>query len=314
MKPSLWDYLREAFNARPIGMFFAPNWAMLTGFGLAGYLHDPGWLVLGAGVELGYLLMLGTNARFQRFVAGKLSAGGGSDGERKLATLFATLPEPDQRRYQALAQRAQAILQQQFHGDTVAPGYGSQSDSLARLTWMYLRLLVTRQAILRVVRDQARAPGEPPPVPPIPGPGQVLKPSPPAPHHASTRRPTLEQRLADLRRRLEDPDIGDDLRRSLESQAELLEQRVARRGQADEKLAFLDAELTRIEEQIELIREQAVLSSDPEHLSQRIDEISAGLGSTGEWIAEQQKTIGALDDLISEPPPLSSQTRVRESN
>ena len=33
MKPSLWDYLREAFNARPIGMFFAPNWAMLGGFG-----------------------------------------------------------------------------------------------------------------------------------------------------------------------------------------------------------------------------------------------------------------------------------------
>jgi hypothetical protein len=64
----------------------------------------------------------------------------------------------------------------------------------------------------------------------------------------------------------------------------------------------------------ELIREQAVLSTDPEHLSQRIDEISATLGSTGEWIADQQKTIGAMDDLISEPPPLSSQTRVRQSN
>jgi hypothetical protein len=111
-----------------------------------------------------------------------------------------------------------------------------------------------------------------------------------------------------------DASIGDDLRRSLEGQAELLEQRVARRGQADEKLAFLDAELTRIEEQVELIREQAVLSTDPEHLSQRIDEISATLGTTGEWIADQQKTIGAMDDLISEPPPLSSQTRVRESN
>jgi hypothetical protein len=258
--------------------------------------------------------MLGTNARFQRFVSGKLSAGGGNDAERKLATLFATLPDADQRRYQSLAQRAQAILQQQFHGDTAAPGHASQSDSLAKLTWMYLRLLVTRQAILRVVRDGARTPGEPPPVPPIPGPGQVLRPSAPPQQHGSSHRPTLEQRLADLRRRLQDPDIGDDLRRSLESQAELLEQRVARRSQADEKLAFLDAELTRIEEQVELIREQAVLSSDPEHLSQRIDEISASLGSTGEWIADQQKTIGALDDLISEPPPLSSQTRVRESN
>jgi hypothetical protein len=314
MKPSLWDYLREAFNARPIGMFFAPNWAMLGAFGLAGTLHDPAWLMLGAGVELGYLLTLATNGRFQRFVAGKLSAGGNSEGERKLAALFATLPDADQRRHQGLAQRAQAILQQQFHGDTTAPGYGSQSDSLAKLTWMYLRLLVTRQAILRVVREGNRALGEPPPVPQIPGPGQVIRPVPGSGHHGTTSRPNLEQRLADLKRRLADPDLADDLRRSLEGQAELLEQRVARRSQADEKLAFLDAELTRIEEQVELIREQAVLSSDPEHLSQRIDEISASLGTTGEWIADQQKTIGAMDDLISEPPPLSSQTRVRESN
>ena len=74
MKPSPWDYLREAFNAKPIGMFLPPNWAMLAGFGMAGWLHDPGWLVLGAGAELGYLLLLSTNARFQRFVSGKMGA------------------------------------------------------------------------------------------------------------------------------------------------------------------------------------------------------------------------------------------------
>ena len=95
---------------------------------------------------------------------------------------------------------------------------------------------------------------------------------------------------------------------------ELLEQRVARRGEADSKLAFLDAELARIEEQVELIREQAVLSTDPEHFSQRIDEISATLGATGQWIAEQQQTLGAMDDLISEPPPLTAQGRAREMN
>jgi hypothetical protein len=314
MRPSLWDYVREAFNARPIGMFVAPNWAMLAGFGMAGYLHDPGWLVLGAGLELGYLLTLATNGRFQRFVAGKLSAGGSNEAERKLAALFATLPDADQRRHKTKAQRCQSIHKQQFQNDTSAPGYASQSDSLSRLTWMYLRLLVTRQAILRVVREGARSPGEPPPVPAIPGSGQVLRSTPPPVQHGTTSRPSLEQRLAELRRRLQDPELGDDLRRSLESQAELLEQRVARRGQADEKLAFLDAELTRIEEQVELIREQAVLSTDPVHLSQRIDEISATLGSTGDWIADQQNTIGAMDDLISDPPPLSSQTRVRQSN
>jgi hypothetical protein len=298
MRPSLWDYVREAFNAKPIGMFLPPNWAMLGAFGLAGYLHDPGWLVLGAGVELGYLLLLGTNVRFQRFVGGKLSAGGSREVEQRWQRLVAALPDIDRRRYAALAQRCQTVLEQQFRGDTAAPGFASQSDSLGKLTWMYLRLLVTRQGIQRVLREGGvRAPGDPPPVPGTP---------------ASS--PRLDVRLADLKRRLDDPAISDDLRRSLQGQADLLEQRLARRSEADGKLAFLEAELTRIEEQVELIREQAALSTDPDHLSQRIDEISATLGTTGEWIADQQKTIGAMDDLISEPPPLSAQTRARELN
>ena len=167
MKPSLWDYVREAFNARPIGMFLPPNWAMLAGFGLAGYLHDPGWLVLGAGVELGYLLLLGTNARFQRFVAGKLSAGGSRRG-RSAGWQRWSRPcrTPTAAATPTLAQRCQSVLEQQFHGDTSAPGFASQSDSLGKLTWMYLRLLVTRQGIQRVLREGgARAPGDPPPVP-----------------------------------------------------------------------------------------------------------------------------------------------------
>jgi hypothetical protein len=65
---------------------------------------------------------------------------------------------------------------------------------------------------------------------------------------------------------------------------------------------------------VELIREQAVLSTDPEHFSQRIDEISATLGSTGQWIADQQQALGAMDDLIAEPPPLTTPGRARESN
>ena len=301
MRPSLWDYVREAFNAKPIGMFLPPNWAMLGAFGLAGYLHDPGWLVLGAGVELGYLLLLGTNTRFQRFVAGKLSAGGSRDVEQRWQQLVASLPDVDRRRYAALAQRCQSVLEQQFHGDTSAPGFGSQSDSLGKLTWMYLRLLVTRQGIQRVLREGGvRSPGDPPPVPGSSAPGISIS--------------GLEKRLAELKRRLDDQSITDDLRRSLQGQAELLEQRVARRSEADQKLAFLDAELARIEEQVELIREQAALSTDPDHLSRRIDEISATLGTTGEWIADQQKTLGAMDDLISEPPPLAAQTRARELN
>jgi hypothetical protein len=298
MRPRFWDYLREAFNARPIGMFVPPNWAGLTVFGLLALAQqEPGWLVIGAGAELGYLALLSTNRRFQRFVAGKHSASGSRDSQRMLAALLQRLPEADRRRYTLLAQRCQSVLDLQFHGDDSAPGYDTQSDSLGRLTWMYLRLLVTRQAILHVLKEPAATGGGQALPPPIPG----------APAHQR-----LEARLADLRARLADPSLSDELRHSLSGQVELLEQRLARRREANEKLAFLDAELTRIEEQVELIREQAAISADPQSLSQRIDEIGATLGGTARWIADQQQALGAMDDLLMEPPPLTTQTRERE--
>jgi hypothetical protein len=53
---------------------------------------------------------------------------------------------------------------------------------------------------------------------------------------------------------------------------------------------------------VELIREQAALSSDPTTLSSRIDEITATLGGTSQWIRDQQQMFGAMEDLLSEPP------------
>jgi len=48
MKLGLMDYVRAAFNARPIGMWIPPNWIGLGVFGFLGVLN-PGFWVLGAG-------------------------------------------------------------------------------------------------------------------------------------------------------------------------------------------------------------------------------------------------------------------------
>ena len=94
---------------------------------------------------------------------------------------------------------------------------------------------------------------------------------------------------------------------------QILEQRKAQRTEGGEKLAFLEAELTRIHEQVELIREQAVLSTDPELLSRRIDEIATTLGGTSQWIRDQQQVYGVMQDLVAEPPPLPLQSRGKVS-
>ncbi len=299
MKPRIWDYLKAAFNARPIGMFVPPNWLMLAAFALLGF-QEPGLLVVGAGVELAYLSVLATHPRFQRFVAGQQQVSSQRDVQARLQSMFQSLNDADRRRYQRLATRCQAILEQQFGRSTDAPGYGMQSESLGKLTWMYLRLLVTRQAIYRVVSTAAGTP-------------TVVRMSDYPQTPPGERTEDLQRRLVDLQRRLADTTLGDELRHSLEGQCDLLQQRVKRRAEAEGKLAYLDAEIQRIEEQVELIREQAVLSTDPETFSHRIDEIGATLSGTADWISEQQRTLGAMDDLISEPPSLTSQTRAKVS-
>ena len=277
MKPSLWDYVREAFNARPIGMFIPPNWVGLAIFGFLGIVN-PGFLVIGLGLELAYLGVLSTNERFQRLVAASRQWETRQRWQEKVEAEVKQLSAEGQQRYRALEARCRAILEQQVHLGIVSTGLEAQGEGLGRLLWIYLRLLMTRQAIDKIVRESTAARDD---------------------------AGRLEERVSNLQSRLNEETLGDELRKSLTGQIEILQQRLEKRREAKEKLAFLDAELTRIQEQVELVREQAVLSTDPETVSQRIDQITTTLGGTTQWITEQQKIYGAVEDLMAEPPSLS---------
>ncbi|MET0218941.1 MAG: hypothetical protein ABW205_13580, partial [Burkholderiales bacterium] len=165
---------------------------------------------------------------------------------------------------------------------TVPGGLESQADGLGRLSWMFLRLLVARRTIQQVIGES--------------GDGTDLR-----------------KRLSALERQQADASLTEELRRSLGGQLDILKQRLLQRTEAERKLTYIDAELERIQQQVELIREQAALSTDPELLSQRIDEITATLGTTGQWIRDQQQVYGAMEDLLTDPPPLAPDARARES-
>ncbi len=285
MKPGFSDYLREAFSARPMGMFMPPNWAGLGLFAFLGLLN-PGFWVIGLALELTYLGALASNDRFQRLVAAKQQWSERRSWQAKVDEMVRTLGSDGQQRYRTLEVRARSILEQQLRGASIAPGLETQGEGLGRLLWIYLRLLIMRQAIERIVREASDGSEE------------------------TTR---LQQRIENLKLRLDQESLSEDLRKSLASQIDILQQRIEKRREAKEKLAFLDAELTRIQEQAELVREQAVLTTDPETVSQRIDQITATLGGTSQWISEQQKIYGAVEDLMAEPPPLSVSGPVRQS-
>ena len=285
MKLGLWDYIRAAFNARPIGMFVPPNWIGLGGFALMGML-DPGFFLLGAGLEMMYLFMLAHHPRFQRIVNGRQMLEARQQWQGRLTTMVSNLTGEDQRRYRTLEQRCQTILQQQGVDAAAAPDLQTQGEGLGRLLWMYLRLLLTRQSINRLLRESSASVDEHEP---------------------------LGDRIEGLEAELKKETLGVELRKSLSGQLDILQQRLQSQKDARQKLEFLEAELTRIQEQVELIREQSVFSTDPAAVSQRIDQISASLGETGQWIRDQQQIYGKVDDLLAEPPPITLPQTAKET-
>jgi hypothetical protein len=283
MKAGFWDNVRAAFNARPIGMFVPPNWIGLAAFGFLGLLN-PGFWIIGAGLECAYLGILAGNERFQRVVAASRQWESRRQWQARVDALVDQLGREAQSRYRALEKRCRAILDEEG-AEAVPSGVEVQGEGLGKLLWLYLRLLLTRQAIDRVIVQSAVSGEE------------------------GSR---LEERIRGLERQLAAGVPGEELRRSLTGQIEILKQRLEKRTEAREKLEFLDAELTRLQEQVELIREQAVLSTDPRLVSERIDRITATLDGTSQWIREQQQIYGAAEDLLAEPPPLGMKTAEKQ--
>jgi hypothetical protein len=281
-KPGFLDYLSAAFNARPLGMFVAPNWVGIAAFGILG-VANPGFWVIGAGLELGYLLSLATNKRFQQTVAMKPLNAARQEWGVRIQHVLGKLDPNDRREYEALAERCRSIVDMQMQGAAEPPdGLEQQAQSLGRLSWMFLRLLLARRTI-----------------------GQVMG--------GAQNDVELQKRIASLERQQTQSGLSEDLARSLSGQLQILRQRLQQRTDGDRKLAYIEAELERIQQQVELIREQAAMSTDPELLSRRIDDITATLGTTGQWIRDQQKVYGAMEDLLTEPPPLTPDSRARES-
>jgi hypothetical protein len=303
MKKGLWHYLKAAFNARPIGMFIPPNWILLAAFGLVGWFVHPALWAIGAGVELAYLYVLVTSARFRRAIDSRSLTQVQKAGQEKLAEMTQQLEEEDRERYKAVERQCQQILQQQETSDAAAELL-TQGEGLGRLLWIYLRLLLTRRNINRTLKESADSEKK----------DEGLAPRRrPRDSDQETGLYLLQERLGRLEDRLKTESLSEELRKSLQGQIEILQQRIASRKEALEKLTFLDAELTRIQEQVKLIREQAALTADPALILQRIDQISATLGGTSQWIRDQQKIYGQVEDLLDEPPAILPKQPIKQA-
>ena len=266
MKPGFFTYLGAAFNARPLGMPIPPNWVALIGAGLLGMLN-PGFWIIAAGLELGYLLILSSNQRFRSTVDGTFLQVNNGTWEMQRAHLIKQLPATDRKRQESLEDRCRSILQQ---GDDQALEH-QQAESLAQLAWVHLRLLLSRNRVQQVVAE-AEKPED------------------------------LARRIHELEHQHQ-ASTNEQLRSSLTSQLDILTARQSGHAKAREQLTLIDAELERLRQQVELVREQAALSNDANAAGRTIDALGATLNETTRWLSDQRDLMGEVDDLSTAPPP-----------
>lgn len=271
-KPS---YLWAAFNARPLGMPIPPNWFGLAAFTLLGALVSPGFLLIGAGLEAAYLWGLSRSARFRKTVD---AANWQADPvDQRYQQLLDQLDKGARLRQAQVETRASDILR----GLQASPLMSGHSDSLEQLVWLHLRLLAARASIARVVES------------------------------AKAESAGLAAQEDQIVARLEDVSLSPELRRSLEQQKSVIDQRQAGHADAARRHEHIEAELSRIDLQMSLIREQTLLASNQDDLGGALDALSASFNEANRWLSSQRDLLGAFDSL--EPQRLPERVLRRAS-
>ena len=268
------SYLWHAFNARPFGMPVPPLWFAVVASGLLGYFIAPPLALIGFGGTALFTGLLASSQRFRNTVDAPLLP----PPEDEQVALQKRL-DPESRGRQAKLEQQCAELQKVL--ETANAGQ-QHIAGVWQLAGLHMKLLVARSAA-QAVTD----------------------------HHDESK--ALDEQLADLKKRLAADGIDSDLKEALTDQQKILEQRVTMQTEAKRRLQVLDAELERIREQIALIREQALLASDPASISRSVDALATFLNESGRWLKDQEDIFGDIggsaDTTFTAGPTALSQPR-----
>jgi hypothetical protein len=281
-RAGLLRYLKEAF-------LFRWNLLVLGGASAAALIsgHPDIALPLVAAAELTYLAGLTTLPRYQAAIDARARAE--ADG-RTLGPAATPVPAQDaararilevlrslgeDRRARFLRLRARCVEMTRIAnavrgetGDASGASAELRQPALDRLLWVFLRLLLSDQAIARFLQ----AADEPQILHSILELGERIK-------KREVAVPEAERESDRLLRSLHDSLATAELRRENIAKAQ---------GNAE----FVAAELDRLENKIQAVTEMAVSHTDPDEMSSRIDAIAEGISQTEQTIRDLQSITG----------------------
>jgi hypothetical protein len=285
-KASLFRYLKEAF-------LFRWNLLVFGGAAVAGVIsgHPDIAIPLVAAGELTFLAGLTSLPRFQGAIDAKVraeqrGAASGPVSDTPAATQSARdrIREvlgslTDDRRVRFLKLRSRCVemsrIANAVRGETSDASGASQElrqPALDRLLWVYLKLLLSDQAIGRFLQTADAA--------------------------------TIQHTLDDLKTKIdartklvaEADRPNDRILRSLADSLATAQLRMENVGKSKGNAEFVSAELDRLENKIQAVTEMAVSHTDPDEMSSRIDAIAEGITQTEQTIRDLQNLTGVAND------------------
>lgn len=282
-EPTFWDFVRAAFHRRPSmrGLGEAPwNKIALVALAILG-IGNPGFWLLGLGGELLYLYLVATSPRFQTLVRAEKLQAERAAAEARVGGRLTELSEEGQHRFQVLHSKCVEVqsITETMQAGASAPLDEARWRGLDELLWLFLRLQVSLETLIRQLGRSDR-------------------------RSLETEVATLAQELAAA------PEAPERLKKSKTSLLELKKKRLENLDRAAEAQQILEAELQRIEQQVELLREEAAISRSPEALSAKIDSVTGSLAETNSWMRQHEDILSELSaDAVAEPPRLLERPR-----
>jgi hypothetical protein len=260
-------YLKSAFlvgvDVPPLGRL-PVNALGASAFLILGFAQPAFWL-LGAALEAGILTTLAFNPRFQKYVDSQSLQLSQEDADQKRAALINILDPQARKRLSALAQKCEQVLN--VYTTQQAEGYivESNEQALKTLQWVYLKLLVARHHLE-------------------------------APANLATE-DVIETKIKELEHDLNDPSESDSLRQSKSATIDILKKRLTNMRRREQSLEEIDSDLTRIENQVDLILENVTIQGKPTTISTDIELASDLLG--GSVFGEDESAVSDLERVYA---------------
>lgn len=269
------EYLKAAFWSGAVvpGLGRLPlNVLALSALGILGFAN-PGFWLLGAGLEAAVLAALATNPRFQRAVDAHRRAAADDETERHRQDLLRRLDTPARQRYAAVEATCARVMQASEEAQLPEFALETNRDALSRLSWTYLKLLVARFHL-----EESRV--------------QVSE-------------ATLRGQLAGLDATLARRDLSPALRESNEATRRILGQRLETLERCRQTVQEVDADLGRIEAQLGLALESAHLRGGGAAAAANLD-LASQILDGGLYYGDSERDVAALDAAFGPPPAVKA--------